>query len=341
MPGPVADSNSSLCDSENDERVFAELDERVFAELDEAVSRTTGYDVTLEIENFFNFFDWNLTHPHRGRAKYLCGGGGQKGEKKDLTSTRLFCKMQSTSRTDGPTYSFVVKSRGYFEINLLKNGVLYTLSSLITGCEYFDLIADPRSDKLLLVKHLWTIMERLYQLHLDDRVHCDVKPENVIIPEKGPAKLIDHALMCLRTDGILHRGTPYYAFVGIFLEWGENSYYNNPFIVDLWPLMVMTSIIYLSGELPYQRPMLFWGFTPEQVGQWWDNNFTTWLGEIESERSNVIKSEKPQEQELVHLDHLECTVRLAQELHECAKSPTGTLAMILERYGRCNFNRSA
>ena len=324
MPGPVADSNSSLRDSENDERVFAELVK--------AVSKTTACDVTPEIESFFGLFDWNLTHPYRGPAKY---------EKTGRTSTHLFCKMQSTSGTDGPTYSTVVKSPGYFEVNLVKNGVLYTLSLLITGREYFDLVADPLSDNLLLVEHLWTTMEQLYRLHLDDLVHSDVKPENVIIPEKGSAKLVDHALMYLRTDGILPRGTPGYSYLGIFLNWGENSYYNNPFIVDLWPLIVMASIIYLSGQPPYQCPMLFWGHTPEQVGQWWDNNFTTWLGEIESERSNVIKSEKSQEQELVRLDQLECTVRLAQALHECAKSPTGTLAPILERYGSCNFNSSA
>jgi serine/threonine protein kinase len=291
----------------------------VYLKFLDAVSETDG-EITSELKRclFESDIAWNFASP--GGVNYTDG----------TPSTRLFCKTKDISTQNSPYYSRVTKfDKEYFEINFVYKGVLYTLSTLIVGgTELLPILAN--SDRTSHQQIILRIMKAVAALHETNILHCDLKPENIMVVQ-DKVVITDFEFQLPVGEPLPRRGTPVYAYVGILLDWQDDGCYKNEFKADLWSLMIMAAIS-VTGGFPYNVHSLPTGVTPERVGNWWDATFETWLGEINESRQQELDESCQQD-----LRRQEWMVRLAQDLHTCVKSATGTLEPLIQQYNEsCN-----
>ncbi len=170
----------------------------------------------------------------------------------ESTRKRFIAEAQAASALDHPNISNI------HEINETEDGQLYICMAYYEGDSLRQKI---KKGPLTLEESLnifYQIALGLKAAHEEKIIHRDIKPGNIIITEKGEAKIVDFGLAKLAgeklTESILTKGTVAYMSPEVIRSLPEDQR------ADIWSLGVVLYEM-LTGHLPfkgeYPEPMMY------------------------------------------------------------------------------------
>jgi serine/threonine protein kinase len=118
---------------------------------------------------------------------------------------------------------------------------------------YLEINADKSRDLEFLSKLFRGVCAALHELHSRGFVHCDIKPENILLDEDLNAKLADFGLCQALNDKMHPQGTPSYLSPEVLFAWfySKQKHTFTPKI-DIFGLGVLAVNI-ITQKYPYKR----------------------------------------------------------------------------------------
>ena len=176
------------------------------------------------------------------------------------------------------------------------NNTIYIVTKKIDGAEDFSKILKLNSDtpnKLSLketLKYFNQICDALQEVHNQNIVHLDIKPENILRDSSGNAILIDFGISVSLVDGtpltILGAETPHYSPP-------EQSLKDNKitFATDIYALGC-TLYVFLTGQLVPRHSELSSGLENVIAPSYFNSEVTSFLDEVILKSINLKREER-------------------------------------------------
>ena len=176
------------------------------------------------------------------------------------------------------------------------NNTIYIVTKKIDGAEDFSKILKLNSDtpnKLSLketLKYFNQICDALQEVHNQNIVHLDIKPENILRDSSGNAILIDFGISVSLVDGtpltILGAETPHYSPP-------EQSLKDNKitFATDIYALGC-TLYVFLTGQLVPRHSELSSGLENVIAPSYFNSEVTSYLDEVILKSINLKREER-------------------------------------------------
>lgn len=193
----------------------------------------------------------SLFMPYRNVAiKYLYGESLLDGPSREA----VFAEAEKFQHFEHPN---IVR---LWEVAKDRDRDWFMVSQFVDGNDLSELLRDRRARRKWIdtepaLRIIHDLLNALHYIHEHDIIHRDIKPDNILVDQKGKAMLADFgiAVRANRQKNLFEGGTGTPMFMHPLAKKGDESIQN-----DLFSLGIVAYIL-LSGVHPFADPALvFW-----------------------------------------------------------------------------------